>query len=210
MNPQPIHLSQDQAHVVYMLAWLSFAAAHSWLAGAGMRARFHTWFGAHARLIYNLVAVAHLGLVFILGNWVFDGMPRFAIVGWGWTALTLLAVGGWAGMFLVLRTYDLGRFSGMAQIRAARAGTTLDDDEPLITHGFHAYMRHPLYAAAFLILWGAAWNDLGLASAVWGTGYLIIGSRFEERRLRRLHGDAYRDYRKRVPAFIPWRGRVIK
>ena len=189
-----------------MLAWLSFAVGHSWLAGSVMRARFAAWFGGHRRLAYNLVGALHFALVIVFGGWAFEGMPRFAIVGWGWTGLTLVALGGWTLLFLVMRTYDLGRFSGLAQIRAARAGATLDDDEPLIITGFHAYMRHPLYSAAFLILWGAAWNDFGLATAVWGSGYLIVGSRFEERRLRRLHGDAYRDYRKRVPAFIPYRG----
>ncbi len=113
-------------------------------------------------------------------------------------------------LFLVLRTYDLGKFSGLAQIRAAKAGAAMVvDDEAMITGGFHAYIRHPLYSAAFLVLWSAAWNDHGLATALWGSLYLIIGSRFEERRLIRLHGDAYRAYRARVPAFVPWRGKAV-
>ena len=49
---------------------------------------------------------------------------------------------------------------------------------------------------------------LGLATAVWGSAYLVIGTAFEERKLRRLYGQAYEDYRARVPAFVPWKGRV--
>ena len=208
--PEPDNLAHHVAHVTYMLAWLSFAAGHSWLAGAAMKARFRSAFGAHDRLIYNLIAAVHLTLIIIYGNWAFQGLPRFAISGGGWTAYTLVAVSGWTILFLAIRTYDLGRLSGLAQIRAAKQGEAIDDDEPLITTGFHAYVRHPLYAAGFLILWGAAWNDFGVATATWGYMYLIVGSRFEERRLRRLYGDAYRDYRKRVPAFVPWRGKAIK
>ena len=188
-----------------MLAWLSFGIGHSFLAGRRLRALFK----AKSRLAFNIISVIHIGLVLEVGLWAFDGLPRFNIVGLGWTALTLLAVAGWTLAFLVLQTYDLGKFSGLAQIRAARTGAALTvDDEPLKTTGYHAYMRHPLYSALFLALWGAAWNDLGLATAVWGSLYLVVGSRFEERRLVRLHGDAYRAYRARVPAFVPWRGKV--
>lgn len=170
-----------------------------------MKARF----GAGARLAFNVIAVVHLGLVFEAGLWAFAGQPRFDLGGGPTLALSALAVAGWIGLFGVLWTYDLGRFSGLAQIRAARSGAVIDDDEALITSGVHAYVRHPLYTAAFLILWAGAWNQLGLATAVWGSLYLLVGSRFEERRLQRVHGEAYAAYRDRVPAFLPWRGRAI-
>ena len=211
MNYEPIHVSKDIAHTGYMLAWLSFALSHSWLAGVSMRRRMATVFGPARRLAYNIIAAVHLFAVFGFGAWAFAGLPRFRLQGWDWTFMTVMAVSGWALVFLVLRTYDLGKFSGLEQIRAAQTGAAMVvDDEALKTNGFHAYVRHPLYGAVFLVLWGAAWNDFGLVTAVWGSGYLVIGSRFEERRLQRLHGDAYRTYRKRVPVFFPYRGKVIK
>ena len=96
----------------------------------------------------------------------------------------------------------------MAQIRAQKKGITLSEDEPLITGGLHLFVRHPLYLGVYLILWGRATGDFGLATAVWGSVYLVIGAAFEDRKLLALYGDEFRDYKDRIPAVIPWRGRV--
>src|SRR3546814_3776572 len=66
-------------------------------------------------------------------------------------------------------------------------------------------MRHPLYSALFLMLWGLARSPLGLATATWASVYLIVGSRIEEQRLIARYGDAYRTYRRATPAFLPWK-----
>ena len=72
----------------------------------------------------------------------------------------------------------------------------------------HRFIRHPLYSGLFLVLWGHAQTEFALATALWGSVYLVIGAGFEERRLIDRYGDAYRTYRARVPAFVPWRGRA--
>ena len=54
-----------------------------------------------------------------------------------------------------------------------------------------------------MILWGLVRDPVSLATAVWGSLYLMIGTYFEERKLRRLYGKAYDDYSRRVPPFIP-------
>ena len=123
-------------------------------------------------------------------------------------AMTGIGVLGVVVLVLALREYDLGRFSGMAQIRAQMKGITLSEDEPLITGGLHLFVRHPLYLGVYLILWGRATGDFGLATAVWGSVYLVIGAAFEDRKLLALYGDEFRDYKDRIPAVIPWRGRV--
>jgi methanethiol S-methyltransferase len=202
-------MTPDQAYALYAMAWLSFGGMHSWLAGDKIKARMTPFLGPYYRLAYNLIAVIHLGAIVMIGAWAFDGGQEVEPFNAWKPALTLISVFGWALMILVLRTYDLARLAGTAQIRAYKAGEVFNEDEPLITTGFHRFVRHPLYAAAFLILWGAAWTDMALSTALWGSFYLFIGSRFEERRLKRLYGETYRDYRRRVPAFIPWRGRVF-
>jgi len=69
-------------------------------------------------------------------------------------------------------------------------------------------VQHPLYSGWFLVLWGQAQTEFTPATAVWGSFYLLIGTAFEERRLIARYGQIYEIYRKRVPAYLPWRGRV--
>lgn len=158
--------------------------------------------GRWHRLAYNLLAMVHLALVVALGHWLF-GLETLGLPVWAATALTGLHVLGWIVMLASLRFYDLGRFSGMAQLRGA------GEDEALRLDGPHRWVRHPLYFGGVMILWGAAQTTLGLATAVWGCLYLAIGAWFEERKLLRLYGEPYAAYRRKVPALLPWRGRAI-
>jgi protein-S-isoprenylcysteine O-methyltransferase Ste14 len=109
---------------------------------------------------------------------------------------------------MALREYDLGRFSGLSQIKAHRRGAPEPGDEPLIIHGMHQFVRHPLYLGAYLIFWGGAGDDFGLATAIWGSLYLWIGARHEERSLLALYGQAYTAYQTQVPAIVPWKRRA--
>ena len=146
--------------------------------------------------------VALLGLV-LLDRETY-GVPTAAL----WLLYALQAAGA-VILLIGLTGYDLGRFGGLRQIRDHHAGRDEPEDEPLRIDGLHRYVRHPLYAGALLLLWGGAPSDFGLATAFWGSLYLWIGTLFEERALLRLYGQAYADYRSRVPAIIPWRGRAL-
>ena len=73
--------------------------------------------------------------------------------------------------------------------------------------GPYAHVRHPLYLGSALI-----GSGLALASGRWpvAVGVLVIlavllgtASRAEEKRLREHFGDAYVEYSREVPAFIP-------
>lgn len=196
-----------QAQVIYALAWLSFGAAHSVLAAGAAKQRFKSVFGAYYRLSYNLLAALHIGLVMVLGAAVLSAQPYDLEPGVA-AAMTAIRVLGLVVLVLAIREYDLGRFSGLSQIRAHRRGEPQPGDEPLVIQGMHRFVRHPLYLGAYLIFWGGAINDFGLATAAWGSLYLLIGTRHEERSLLALYGRAYADYQARVPAVIPWKGRV--
>lgn len=140
-----------------------------------------------------------------MGSIALAERPAFDLPGWARGALALVHLGGWAVMLFSARFYDLGRLGGLTQLRHPDQPA----DESLRRDGPHAWVRHPLYSGGFLILWGAALSPLGLATAVWGSLYLLIGTACEERRLLARYGQDYAAYRARVPAFVPWRGRVL-
>jgi protein-S-isoprenylcysteine O-methyltransferase Ste14 len=197
------------AQLIYAVAWLTFGAGHSLLAGETLKRRLHALFGAYYRLSYNLFAVVHLALVWWVGAWAFRGLDGSDLGSSLGPVPIVVNLAGWLLMLVGLGGYDLGRLGGTRQIRNHLKGIVEPDDEPLRLDGLHRYVRHPLYSAGFLILWGRVSDEFGLATAVWGSLYLLIGSGFEERRLLRLYGTAYADYRARVPAFVPWKGRVV-
>lgn len=196
------------AHGVFGLAWLSFGLGHSLLADRVEESGLQRWFGPYYRLSFNLFAMAHLALVLGVGEWALAGTAVYVRPGWLEGAQAAALAAGAAILVLGLRCYDLSRFMGVRQILDHRRGVSSTDHEGLHVSGLHCYVRHPLYAGAFLILWGKVGNEHDLATALWASGYFLVGTVFEERRLLGLHGEAYARYRARVPAFVPWKGRV--
>ena len=78
----------------------------------------------------------------------------------------------------------------------------------MFSGGLYAYVRHPRYAGMFSAVLGAAllaatpW--LWIILIVWFPVALIV-IRIEERELAARFGPIYEEYRKRVPAFLPFR-----
>jgi len=187
-------------HLLYALAWVSFAAGHSLAAGEPewLKRRF----GRGHRLAYNIFAVVHLVLVVAVGRWVLGDRTAYALpaaVDWLRIAMELA---GWAVLIVALRSYDLGRFAGIRQVREGAAESD-PAPEPLQTGGLNGVVRHPLYVGAILVLWGLVHDDFTLATATWATAYFLIGSRYEERRLHKLYGDDYARYCRAVGGFLP-------
>lgn len=182
------------AHLAYFLAWVAFGLSHSALAGRDLAGRW-------SRIAYNVIAVAAFLAVGGVGGWALGAEPVFDLPFWAKVLLGGIHLAGWAVMLVSARFYDLGRLGGLSQLRHPDRPA----DEELRRDGPHAWVRHPLYAGAFLILWGAALSPLGLATAVWGSVYLLVGTYCEERRLLARYGQDYAAYRAEVPAFIPWK-----
>ncbi len=72
--------------------------------------------------------------------------------------------------------------------------------------GLHKYIRHPLYTGTLLFLWGVFFifpyvNNLIAVLVI--TLYVLIGIKYEERKLIVEFGDSYRDYQLKVPKLIP-------
>jgi len=193
----------------YGLAWLSFGAGHSFLASARAKNLFEALLNPYYRITYNAIASVHIIAVWLIGNRVFEGTDSFKPPVEAGIALTSLSILGLILLAIALKRYDLGRLSGLSQIRNHKLGITEANPEPLHVDGLHAYIRHPIYLGAYLILWGNSQDLHGLTTAIWGTAYLYIGTIYEERYLTMTYGDAYRTYRDRVPSIIPWRGKAV-
>ena len=72
--------------------------------------------------------------------------------------------------------------------------------------GIHRYVRHPLYTGTIMVVWGFYFlfpylNNL--IAVILLTLYVLIGLRFEERKLIAEFGALYLDYKKMVPSLIP-------
>ncbi|HSR54135.1 MAG TPA: isoprenylcysteine carboxylmethyltransferase family protein [Acidobacteriota bacterium] len=84
-------------------------------------------------------------------------------------------------------------------------------EQKLVTDGVYARMRHPQYTGLFLIVFGEGivhWPTLVsvIAFPIIVVSYTWL-ARKEERQMLERFGKEYRDYRRRVPMFIPasWR-----
>ncbi len=199
-------MSGIQVHAWYALAWAVFGVVHSLLASEAAKSLLRPFLGRAYRLTYNVLGAVSTILVFAFGAVLFPVPALFDLPDWFLAVQGTVFILGWCVMIIGARCYDTKRFAGVAQV--VPGGSDDGDEEPLTTRCLLAYIRHPLYAAGFLILWGGAVNELGLATAVWGSVYLWVGTKLEERRLLAMHGEVYAAYRSRVPAYIPWKGRV--
>jgi len=116
--------------------------------------------------------------------------PRFVI---GLT-LTVLGLG-----FAIWARVHLGRFwSGMV---------TLKENHELIRSGPYAFVRHPIYTGLITAAAGTALAR-GTFAALLALGLIVVACwlkiRAEEKLLTNHFGDQYREYRRQVPALIPF------
>jgi protein-S-isoprenylcysteine O-methyltransferase Ste14 len=90
-------------------------------------------------------------------------------------------------------------------------GHYLLDGQSLVTTGAYGFVRNPIYTGAFLIWFGlaAAYTSgaVLLLTVLCVIPAYVLYIRAEEEMLLSRYGDAYREYRRRVGAFIPRVGR---
>jgi protein-S-isoprenylcysteine O-methyltransferase Ste14 len=153
------------------------------------------------RSTYVLVASLSLGLI----AWQWRALPE---VVWSVSppaSYPLWAVSGLGIVLVVFSTFLTSHFDlvGLRQVVLA----ALDREYtpvPFIERSLYRVVRHPMMSGMLLWFWAAPTMSVGhLVFAAGMTVYIVAGVRMEERALARTHGEAYRAYCARVPAFFP-------
>ena len=113
--------------------------------------------------------------------------------GWRWVGYGA-QVAGFVLTVASARALDVWELAG---VRQASSGPP--QPAVLKTHGLYGFVRHPLYFAWVLLVFGAPEMSLTRFSfAVISTAYLALAIPFEERGLIETFGPDYASYRKKV------------
>ena len=112
-----------------------------------------------------------------------------------------------AGLVLVLAGVGLALWAKLALGRWFAAAFMIKEGQELRTAGPYAITRHPIYTGVIAIFTGVAlvWNSgLTLLLAALFAVPLYFHTVVEEAILEQHFGDAWRDYRRRVPRLVPF------
>jgi protein-S-isoprenylcysteine O-methyltransferase Ste14 len=186
-------------YAVFIARCILFAAAHSLFAANSTKQTFRRLAGRELhsyRLLYNLASLA-------MFSWVMAAYRASPLLYtapgiWKWvlySAQTAVAV----VLFRCVRQTGSGDFLGINQLRSS-----VTHPCTLVTSGWYARMRHPLYfySTLFLVL-NPVMTAQWLLLTVFAVAYFILGGMIEERRLLQVYGAEYREYQQRVPFMIP-------
>lgn len=192
------------AMVIDVALLLAFGIQHSVMA----RPAFKNWWTRivpHAIERSTYVLASCLVLIALMVLW----RPIHVVI-WnvdepvGWWLCTLLFVSGWLLVPLISLAINHFDLFGVRQVWlhfTHRPYTSLSFRTPPP----YNIVRHPLYVGWALAFWATPTMTLGhLLFAVLLSVYMFAASRVEERDLVAHFGETYEDYRRRVPAFLPW------
>jgi len=183
-----------------------FGVQHSVMARPAFKRIFTRFVPLPAeRSTFVLASCACLALLF----WQWRPFPELVWEARGPAAIAilLLAALGWATALVATFLIDHFELFGLRQTFGFATGKAYRP--PVFRERLlYRMVRHPLMLGFLIAFWAAPAMSRGhLLLAAGMTGYILLALVVEERTLIELHGDAYRDYRRRVPKLIPrpWR-----
>jgi methanethiol S-methyltransferase len=180
-----------------------FAVQHSVMARPWFK-RWWTRFVPPSAERSTFVLAATLVLILLLWQWrPMPGTIWSVEAGWAVALLWALYAAGW--LLVLGSTFAIDHFDlfGLRQV-AARARSLAYDGPGFRQPWPYRLVRHPLMVGFIVAFWAAPEMSAGrLLFAALGTAYIVVAVRFEERDLRRAHGEDYERYTARVPRFVP-------
>jgi methanethiol S-methyltransferase len=189
------------SHIILAVAWILYCVLHSILASSKFKRFANHKMGKQYefyRLYYTVFALVGLAIILfyqitILSHRIFIPTTVSSVLG------IITAFSGLLIMSICILKYFM-QLSGLKGLIENRTGNEL-----MIT-GIHKIVRHPLYSGTFVFIWGL-FVIFPLASLLIAdtiiTIYTLIGLRFEEMKLEKEFGEAYRRYKQKVPMLMP-------
>jgi protein-S-isoprenylcysteine O-methyltransferase Ste14 len=193
-------------YALLALIWLMWCFLHSALISLTVSGYLKHRLGdrfRYYRLIYNGLALVTLIPVFLYAHSV-QTEPLFSWEGYWRIGQALLLA---ASLFLFLaggRYYDGLAFLGLRQLRNRSACVGMTETCGLNTRGILGVVRHPWYVGGMMIIWVGDLDVSALVTNLILTGYFIVGTLLEERKLSIEFPEAYKEYRQRVSMFFPY------
>jgi protein-S-isoprenylcysteine O-methyltransferase Ste14 len=181
---------------------LVFAVQHSGMARTPFK-RWITRFIPEATERSTYVLASSLALILLFAQWrPLDGTV-WSVDGAAATALDVLCGFGW--LLVLASTFFIDHFDlfGLRQVWLHLTSTRY---QPIgfRTPGPYRLVRHPLYVGFLFAFWSTPHMTAPhLLFAAGTTLYILIAIRLEERDLVAALGEAYTEYRRRVPMLIP-------
>lgn len=183
-----------------LFGWLLYFYLHSLLAATSVKqflTRYLSISSARVyRIGYNIIGLTGIvGLLYL--QFITPSALLFTQVSIGFYVALLLMGTGLVIMLFAIKNYDWKSFIGI----------TDEQSYCLVIAGMNKYVRHPLYSGTMLFvtsyfLWQPYVKNLVLL--VMMMIYLVIGIWYEEKKLVKVYGDAYKNYQRTVKKMIPF------
>ena len=187
-----------------------FAIPHSVLASLKAKIWFKKRFGnliAFYRLGYNFLSLISFGLFFYFApkphQIVFEIPQPFDFIVYFLQILSL------AGLLWSAKYIDWKEFLGINQIKRFSTGSYNDEFDEKYSFriiGPYKISRHPIYLFSILFLALRPYMTVFYFTIlILFIVYFYIGSIFEERKLEKLFGEAYKNYKNEVSRIFPYK-----
>jgi steroid 5-alpha reductase family enzyme len=206
-----------ESYLLLIVLWLSWCGLHSVLICIPVTSALETLLGAYFRfyrLAYNLISIITLIAPVLVSLslqssetlvFVWTGMYQMVRVFLIAAALFLFVSGG--------KQYDIRHFLGISQVLTKRNSHLLNDGTVFTVSGISTVVRHPWYLGGILIIWSApkSFFPSTVITAVILSGYFLVGTILEERKLVKHFGESYRAYQREVSMLFPvkWFSRLF-
>ena len=182
-------------NVILGLLWVGYGVVHSVLASDTVKNLFKT---KYYRLIYNLIAIILL-IPILYFQLTAESQRLMPDSIFNQLLGGIMMSSGIFMMYISIKGYASKEFLGLDFDKK---------EEPFMlkTDGLSEFIRHPLYTGTLLFFWGTFGffaTETFLTTALFITIYVRIGIYFEEKKLVRVYGKQYEEYRKNVPMLIP-------